>query len=111
MDEINAWKNNLSDEDLSELQDSLKPLDDIVERIEDHSIPKLKSLLLLREQFTTLIMQIVGFITETTARVGEVDANSANVKEKIDKYDKVRIIVQQLMPYRYMLCYVIPYRR
>lgn len=100
LDEIKSWKNNQSDEDLAYLQDSIQPLDEILENIETSAMPKLKSLLLLREQFTTLIMQIVGFITETTARVGEVDANSANVKEKIDKYDQVIFSeIWQRMPY------------
>ncbi|XP_026681896.1 girdin homolog [Diaphorina citri] len=95
LDEINSWKNSQSDEDLVHLADSIKPLDEVVERIENHAVPKLKSLLLLREQFTTLIMQIVGFITETTARVGEVDGNSATVQEKIDKYDKIIADIQE----------------
>uniref|UniRef100_A0A8D8Q2T6 Nesprin-1 n=1 Tax=Cacopsylla melanoneura TaxID=428564 RepID=A0A8D8Q2T6_9HEMI len=100
LDEINGWKNSQSDDDLADLQDSIKPLDEIVDRMESHAVPKLKSLLLLREQFTTLILQIVGFITEITARVAEVEPNSGTVKEKIDKYDK---IIQDIQEYEAIL--------
>ncbi|XP_066158002.1 muscle-specific protein 300 kDa isoform X10 [Euwallacea fornicatus] len=78
----------------TELQVILNMQEDLIKSIEDQ-ISKLKQLLLLREQYLTLITEIMTFITKYTEIVRDVEKTGGTIEEKIKKYDDIIIKIQE----------------
>lgn len=83
-----AMLNELEGRNLHDLQDIITKQDDLMTTIEDQ-ISKLKSLLLLREQFFALIQEINDFIAKYTDVVNAVEKSNDSLDEKIKHYDDI----------------------
>ncbi|KAF4514136.1 UNVERIFIED_CONTAM: hypothetical protein B566_EDAN019191, partial [Ephemera danica] len=70
------------------LQTTLQQQDDLIRTIEGQ-IARLRQLLLLREQFISLVTEIMTFITKYTGVVRDIERGGHTVNEKIKKYDDV----------------------
>ncbi|KAI5642762.1 spectrin repeat domain-containing protein [Phthorimaea operculella] len=85
--------NELQGGNLHDLQDILAKQDDLMSTIEDQ-ISKLKSLLLLREQFFALVKEIEEFIAKYTDLTSEIEKSSDTLEEKIKRYDDIILKIQ-----------------
>lgn len=83
-----AMLNELQGGNLHDLQDILTKQDDLMSTIEDQ-ISKLKSLLLLREQFFALIKEVNEFITKYTEITSEIEKSNDTIEDKIKRYDDI----------------------
>ncbi|XP_074030429.1 muscle-specific protein 300 kDa isoform X10 [Leptinotarsa decemlineata] len=77
-----------------ELQSVVNLQDDLIKSIEDQ-IAKLRQLLLLREQYLSLITEIMTFITKYTEIIRDIEKSGGTIEEKIKKYDDVIIKIQE----------------
>lgn len=80
--------NELQGGNLHDLQDILSKQDELVSTIEDQ-ISKLKSLLLLREQFFALVKEIEDFISKYTDLTSEIERSNDTLEDKIKRYDDI----------------------
>jgi nesprin-1 len=83
-----AMLNELQGGNLHDLQDILTQQDDLMDTIEDQ-ISKLKSLLLLREQFFALVKEIEEFISKYTDVTADIEKSNDSLDEKIKRYDDI----------------------
>lgn len=88
-----AMLNELQGGNLHDLQDILTQQDDLMSTIEDQ-ISRLKSLLLLREQFFALVKEIEEFITKYTNITNEIERSNEPLEEKIKRYDDIIVKIQ-----------------
>lgn len=80
--------NELQGGNLHDLQDILSKQDELMSTIEDQ-ISKLKSLLLLREQFFALVKEIEDFISKYTDLTSEIERSNDTLEDKIKRYDDI----------------------
>lgn len=80
--------NELQGGNLHDLQDILSKQDELISTIEDQ-ISKLKSLLLLREQFFALVKEIEDFISKYTDLTSEIERSNDTLEDKIKRYDDI----------------------
>ncbi|CAG4999353.1 unnamed protein product, partial [Parnassius apollo] len=85
--------NELQGGNLHDLQDILSQQDDLISTIEDQ-ISKLKQLLLLREQFFTLVKEIEEFIAKYTDVTAEIERSNDSLEDKIKRYDDIIVKIQ-----------------
>lgn len=85
--------NELQGGNLHDLQDILTKQDDLMTTIEDQ-ISKLKSLLLLREQFFALVKEIEEFISKYTDLTSEIERSNDSLEDKIKRYDDIIVKIQ-----------------
>lgn len=83
-----AMLNELQGGNLHDLQDILTKQDDLMNTIEDQ-ISKLKSLLLLREQFFALVKEINEFIAKYTELTSDIEKSNDSLEDKIKRYDDI----------------------
>lgn len=74
------------------MQHVLQQQDDLIRTIEGQ-IARLRQLLLLREQFISIITEILTFITKYTGVVRDIEKGGHTVDEKIKKYDDVSVTI------------------
>ncbi|XP_059468655.1 muscle-specific protein 300 kDa isoform X2 [Neocloeon triangulifer] len=95
--DLKQYKQKLGELDPSKTTDLkavLKQQDDLIKTIEDQ-ISRLKQLLLLRQQFISIITEILTFITKYTGIVRDIEKGGQTVEEKIKKYDDVILKIQE----------------
>ncbi|KAK6636175.1 hypothetical protein RUM43_009828 [Polyplax serrata] len=85
---------SLKGRDVSGLEDILTQHDALIKAVEDQ-ISRLRQLLLLREQYVSLIQQITSFIAKYTEIVPAIEKEDKSVQEKIKKYDDVIHKIQE----------------
>lgn len=78
----------------AELQTIISQQDDLIRSIEDQ-IGRLRQLLLLRQQYLTLITEIMTFITKYTGIARDIEKPGVTVQEKIKKYDDIIFKIQE----------------
>lgn len=97
LDELNQSKAKMGDiqiDNLPELQSILAQQDDMIKLIEDQ-LAHLRQLLLLREQFITLINEIISFIMKYTSVITDIEKSPDSIEEKIKQYDGVIVKIQE----------------
>jgi nesprin-1 len=97
LNDLKSNKGKLSDlqsRNIGELNEVLAQQEDLIRSIEAQ-IAKLRQLLLLRQQFIALIMEITTFIAKYTEIVRDIEQSGQNTEEKIKKYDDVMVKIQE----------------
>lgn len=79
---------------LPQIKELLSTHDDIIEAIENQ-LRRLKQLLMLREQFISLINEIVNFNIKYADVVAHVEKSDDKIEEKIKQYDKIMLKIQE----------------
>ncbi|ODN01313.1 Nesprin-1 [Orchesella cincta] len=77
-----------------ELRSLMKEQDDLASHIEAQ-ITRLRHLLLLQQQFMSLVTEITSFIVKYTEVVKEIEKSGTTIEEKIKKYDEVIHRIQE----------------
>lgn len=79
---------------LPQIKELLSTHDDIIEAIENQ-LRRLKQLLMLREQFISLVNEIVAFNVKYTDIVAHVEKSDDKIENKIKQYDKIMMKIQE----------------
>lgn len=96
--ELKQWNDKISDNDVESLNEVIKQQQELINTIEKQ-LSKLRQLLHLHEQYTTLIADIVTFLTKYSSVVNEIGKSGNTIQNKIKQFEEVYIF------YKY-LCYI-----
>lgn len=97
LDNLKKNKEKLSDLQLSNVGDLhgvIAQQDDLIRALETQ-LSRLRQLLLLRQQFLSLITEIMTFITKYTEIIRDIEKQDGTIEEKIKRYDDVISKIQE----------------